>query len=394
MLDFTSALYLGLQHASRALRPWPQLTSGLPASLATPRLARKIAEQLARLQGCESATLAASTLHLAWDVFGMMSKQAVTIYMDAGVYPILRWGVERAKAAGVPVRKFAHHNVKALQQCFSRDRFSKRIPLIVSDGLCLECGKVAPLAEYLKVLGEIGFAQTSREVGLAQTDFEMRSTTLMRKSDFAQQEGYLILDDTQALGILGTSPSRAAPYGKGGGGSLKWANLLSPQVLVLSSLAKGFGVPLAVLSGSNEMLERFEHESETRRHCSPPSFAALHAVEHALAENEANGEDLRAHLAQLVRHFRQRLLAEGFKINGGLFPMQTLQPIAGIAGRALHERLLRKGVRTLLLAGRNESEARVSFVFSARHQLRGVDRAIEALCECVKHKHASFELEA
>jgi len=360
VLDFTSALYLGMQHASRALRPWPQLTTGLPASLAVPSLARKLAQQLARLQGCESATLAASTLHLAWDVFGMLSKNAIAIYMDAGVYPIARWGVERAAAAGVPVRKFAHHEVKALQQCLARDRFSKRIPVLVTDGLCPECGHVAPLANYLKCV-------------------QLR-------------RGYLIVDDTQALGILGASPSRAAPYGKGGGGSLKWANLLSPNVLMFSSLAKGFGVPLAVLAGSSEMIRRFEHESETRRHCSPPAIAALAAVEHALAENEENGEVLRAQLAQLVRHFHARLRDSGFSASAGLFPMQTLQPIHGIGGRVLHERLRRKGVRTLLQAGRNDEEARVSFVFGARHQLGDIERAAQALCECVKDKRALLEL--
>jgi 8-amino-7-oxononanoate synthase len=376
VLDFTSALYLGMHHASRALRPWPQLTTGLPASLAVPSLSRTLAQQLARLQGCESATLATSTLHLAWDVFGMLSKDAITIYMDAGVYPIVRWGVERARAAGVPVRKFAHHNVKALQQCLWRDRFSRRIPVIVADGLCPECGKVAPLAEYLECMHQ------TREVGLARDMRWKEQNASKRKSDFAR--GYLILDDTQALGILGSSPSRAAPYGMGGGGSLQWANLLSPKVLMFSSLAKGFGAPLAVLSGSKERIRRFEHESETRRHCSPPSHAALHAVEHALTENEANGEALRSHLAQLVRHFQTQLHAAGFETGAGLFPMQILKPSHGIDGRTLHERLLRKGVRTILQAGRNENEARVSFVLSARHQFGDIDRAVQALCECVK----------
>jgi 8-amino-7-oxononanoate synthase len=360
VLDFTSALYLGLRHASRALRPWPQLTTGLPASLAVPTLARKLAQQLARLQGCESATLAASTLHLAWDVFGMMSKNAIAIYMDAGVYPIARWGVERAASRGVPVRKFAHHNVKALQQGLWRDRFSKRSPVVVADGLCPECSRAAPLADYLKCV--------------------------------LPRRGYVIVDDTQALGVLGASPSRAAPYGKGGGGSLKWANLLSPNVLMFSSLAKGFGVPLAVLTGSNEMIRCFEYESETRRHCSPPSIAAVAAVEHALVENEENGETLREHLAQLVRHFHARLHAAGFCASEGLFPMQTLQPIHGIDGRVLHERLLRKGVRTLLQAGRNDDETKISFVLSARHQLGDIDRAVQALCECVKDKRTLLKL--
>ena len=32
MLDFTSALYLGLRHGSGSLRPWSALTTGVPAA--------------------------------------------------------------------------------------------------------------------------------------------------------------------------------------------------------------------------------------------------------------------------------------------------------------------------------------------------------------------------
>ena len=36
VLDFTSASYLGLRHPRRTLRPWPRLTTGVPAALAEP----------------------------------------------------------------------------------------------------------------------------------------------------------------------------------------------------------------------------------------------------------------------------------------------------------------------------------------------------------------------
>jgi hypothetical protein len=38
-------------------------------------------------------------------------------------------------------------------------------------------------------------------------------------------EGYLIMDDTQALGIFGYAPDAEAPYGHGGGGMLRRAGL-------------------------------------------------------------------------------------------------------------------------------------------------------------------------
>ena len=43
MLDFTSALYLGLQHPSRALKSWEQFTMGKPNALQTPPDATKVA---------------------------------------------------------------------------------------------------------------------------------------------------------------------------------------------------------------------------------------------------------------------------------------------------------------------------------------------------------------
>jgi 8-amino-7-oxononanoate synthase len=185
MLDFTSALYLGMTHSHSSLRPWTQLTTGRPAALAPPPGARTVAQTLAALQGCERATLSPSTLHLFWDLFGMLSRGHVAIYVDEGVYPIARWGVERAAARGTPVRSFPHYDADALRSQLRKDSLRRLRPLIVADGFCPGCGKPAPIEAYL---------ENARADG-----------------------GLLILDDTQSLGIFGSSPSRDAPYGKGGG---------------------------------------------------------------------------------------------------------------------------------------------------------------------------------
>ena len=114
MLDFTSALYLGMRHPGRSLRPWVQLTTGRPAALASPPSASAVAEHLAALQGCEAATLVPSTLHLFWDLFTILANERIAIYMDAGTYAIVKWAVERAAARGTPVRIFRHHDPDAL----------------------------------------------------------------------------------------------------------------------------------------------------------------------------------------------------------------------------------------------------------------------------------------
>lgn len=347
VLDFTAVLYLGLRHTSYSIRPWTQFTTGVPAALTRYPGEGKVANILAALQGCESTLLAPSTLHLSWDLFGILAKSAAVIYMDAGIYPIVRWGVERAAAFGVPVRTFPHYDVNALSRMLRQDGLCRRRPLIVSDGMCPGCGKPAPVPEFLRCVREFG--------------------------------GRLILDDTQALGILGHSQGPDAPYGRGGGGILRWSNASGRDILIISSLAKGFGVPVAALSGSRNMVKLFETKSKTRMHCSPPSIAVVHAAEHALETNRTKGDTIRFRLAHLILYFRKRLNEIGMSAAGGLFPMQTLSPIADTDAITLHERLLKYGIRTVLHHSRHGHGARISFLITAQHRPSDIDKAVETL---------------
>lgn len=354
LVDLSSAGYLGLQHASEELRPWAQLSLGVPAALEAPPGASALGQKLALVQGCRRAILGSSTLHLLWDLFGMLAKTGVAIYLDSGAYPIVRWGCERAAGLGVRVRTFAHHDPDALRWQLDQDGRHLLQPLVVADGLCSSCGTPSPVAAYLEHARAFG--------------------------------GQVILDDTQALGILGHSPGLNEPYGRGGGGSLRWSNVEGPDVLMVSSLAKGFGVPLAVLAGSSDMVGWFEANSETLAHCSPPSVAIIHAGEHALSMNESGGDALRRRLAELVRHFRSRLRLAGFSASGGLFPVQTLAPLRGIDATTLHGRLLRLGVRTVLQGSHLGHGLHVSFLITALHDPADIDAAVDALTQAAGMK--------
>ncbi len=347
MLDFTSALYLGMRHPTRLLRPWAQLTTGRPAALESPPGAQQVAWDLAQLQGCERATLGTSTLHIFWDLFEVLAKERIGIYLDAGTYPIVQWGVERVAAKGVRTAAFSRHDPVALDALLHRHERLGLRPIVVTDGLCPATGKAAPLVEYLNLVGARG--------------------------------GYLVIDDTQALGILGHSPGPFAPYGRGGGGTLAWHGLQAPELIVGSSLAKGFGVPLAVLAGSKSVIARFENDSAARMHCSPPSAALIHAAEHALGVNETWGERLRLRLAQLVRRFRGRLRQVGLAASGDLFPVQTLRPVAAIDASELHALLQESGVRTVLHRARNERDASLSVLITALHTPSEIDQCVVAL---------------
>src|SRR5436190_7673405 len=131
-LDFTSSLYLGFWHESPSLKPWSRLTTGRPAVLGEPHGSEAVALQLAKLQGCELATLGSSTLHLFWDLFGILAEDRITIFQDDGAYSIAQWGIERAAARGVPVHRFPHKDIVALQRLLARPAGGRR-PVVVSD---------------------------------------------------------------------------------------------------------------------------------------------------------------------------------------------------------------------------------------------------------------------
>jgi 8-amino-7-oxononanoate synthase len=356
VVDFTSALYLGLTHASHSLRPWAQLTTGAPAALKPPPGSGQVASRLAALMGCESAVLAPSTLHLFWDLLGLWAaREPLAIYLDAGAYPMARWGVERAQALGARVHIFPHYDAGALKRLLARTGRAGRHPLIVADGACLDSGQPAPVPAFLHCLETSG--------------------------------GHLVLDDTQALGIFGERPETHGPYGAGGGGTLRWHGLKSPQIILITSLAKGFGVPMACLSGSRSVIGAFKAVSDTRVYCSPPSAAALEAARQALEVNREQGEARRRRLAHLVRHFRRRLLEMGLAAGGGLFPVQTLTADPRLDPVSLYARLRQQGISTVLRQGKIQQPPLLTFVLTARHRRADLDRAVAALARAAEASH-------
>ncbi len=345
MADFSSALYLGLRHAHGTLQPWAALTSGRPAALGLSPGAEGVEHEIARLTGCERATLASSTLHLFFDLFEVLAEARIGICIESGSYPIARWGVERVAAQGVPVQRFAMGDTAGLARRIAGLRRAGRRPVVVADGLCPASGRPAPLADYLRVVRQAG--------------------------------GWLVVDDTQAFGILGERARGEAspPYGRGGGGTAAWFGLRGPEVIVACSLAKGLGVPLATLAGSAAMVERFERGGLTRQHCSAPSAAHLAAASRALALNRERGEALRHLLARKIARFRGRLQAGGIAVHGGLFPVQT--PELGSRAPAIHRSLRARGITGVLHDG--SGPPRLSFLITAAHSNEALDEAADVL---------------
>ena len=351
MIDLTSSLYLGLKHDSASVPGWERLTTGMPAALATAPAAGIVARELADVIGAEAATLAPSTLHAFWDLFGTMGARE--IHVDAGTYPIAWWGAERAQCSGALVRQFRHHDPAALRQAVAAQRRDRSLaaargggPVILADGFCPGCGRVAPIESYLAIAASVG--------------------------------GMVVVDDTQALGVLGTHAS-GHPYGRGGGGIARWSRLSSPRLVVVASLAKGFGVPVAVVASGGLAVRQYLARSETRVHCSPPSNAHLHAAIAALRINASRGDALRSNLAALVSQFRAGLGTLGVPLTPGLFPVQSTGAGARLDVQGVYQRLAGLGIGTVLNRPRCRRGVALSFIFTAEHRETDVARVVRAV---------------
>ncbi|BCY07371.1 aminotransferase class I/II-fold pyridoxal phosphate-dependent enzyme [Actinoplanes sp. L3-i22] len=415
VVDFTSALYLDLRHPSRCLAPWQRLTTGVPAALAEAPAVAALSAGLARLLGRPAATPARSSLHALVDVVGALGDGA-TVWCDSGAYPIAGWA---ARAAGHVPRRFAHHDPTdlarqladlarsapgrpaalnqpaapdqpaALNQPPDPDRPAASNqplaaglarpgapdqpladdlawpwgagladpaqslavglrrqpaagggrPLVLCDGYCPGCGRVAPIDEYLRVVRQAG--------------------------------GLVIVDDTQAVGVLGRP---------GGAGTPAWLGISGPGLVTVASLAKGLGVPMAVVGGDPHVIARIRARGPARQHGSAPSAADLAATAYALKCNAAEGDRRRERLTTSVRRLRSTLAARGIRLTGGLFPVQSTPAGSPAAAAALTSALLRRGVRAVAHRPQcRPGTAAVSLLITAAHTTADIDRAATAL---------------
>ena len=348
ILDFTSALYLGMYHPRSQLPDWQNLTNGKPSALYDSFLFRHLGHQLAQMQGMETGFLMPSTLHLFWDLFDQWKNLPIVVFRDAGSYPVSAWGVNRECAKVVD---FAHGHVGQLKRMIKQHLIKGEIPVVLTNGWCPKCGKALPIRAYQQLMRALN--------------------------------GVLLIDDSQSLGILGSRPNNMNPYGFGGGGILQWLGLDGQHTILGSSLAKGFGVPLSILSGSQTWIKQLKRESRTRVHCSPPDQATIAAADVALQRNRKEGTHLRKRLYQNVRHFRSHLLQSGLKLNGGFFPVQSISGIHGDKARDWSEQLQKEGVQNVLTAN-HYGEATITFIIRADHDTKNIRKVSQILGKMIK----------
>jgi 8-amino-7-oxononanoate synthase len=316
-LDFTSAAYLGLRHGPDRIGRWRAIAGSRPAALHEPCVIQRAGHGVARLQGEEDGVCGPSSLVLAMDALGPAAPAGTRVLVDAGCYPTLLWA---AAQRGMPLQ-VAHQDPASLSRVLATLPPAAR-PILAVDGFCVGCGRAAPLAAFAGLL--------------------------------ARRSGLVLVDDTQALGVMGPS---------GGGTRAKGAP--PGSVLRLVSLSKAFNAPLAVLSGSATSIAEFRRRSASRMLCGPPAIPVALAALHALTLNASIGGRLRAVLRARVLTFRKACAAFGVLLAPGLFPVQTVLSDADPSALVAH--LAARGLRAFASLGFHDRCSRARLIITGAH---------------------------
>lgn len=340
-VDFTASDYLAYRHAHADLGSWRRLTTGRPAVLGEPRAATGLAAELARRTGRAAGVLHTSTLHALLDAWSVLAEEPLTALVDEFAYPIGRLALRANGITATVVRHFDPGHVSEVVRTVPPGR---RVALLV-DGLCPGCGRLAPLDGLIAAT--------------------------------APRKGLVLVDDTQSIGLAGGRSTRLAPYGHGGGGTAAWLGLpATAPVVVVASTAKAYGAPLAVLTGPARLVSRVRRSGPARVHGSPPSAAARAALAAALATEAAQR---RIAVATMVRRFRSACQSGGLPTpDGGPWPTQTVPVPAGTVA-TVHDSLLSKGIRTVVVHRRCRPGLGIAFLITARHTPGMIDQAVRAL---------------
>ncbi|MDQ1245704.1 MAG: 8-amino-7-oxononanoate synthase [Actinomycetota bacterium] len=346
--DFTSSGCLGYRHGPGELASWPRLTTGRPAILGDESgIGARLVAHVARQTGRNEALLEVSTLHAFVDVWSVLGSGHTALLVDAAAYPVGVMAL-RASTAVRSVETVAHFEVEYVARTVRRLPPGLR-PVLLVDGLCPDCGRLAPLPGYLSVMGPRG--------------------------------GMVVVDDTQSLGLIGPGPRSDAPFGDGGGGAAARQGVSEDAPLVVvASTAKAFGAPLAVVAGPAALIDEIRRAGPCQVHSSAPSAAAEAALQNAVTD-AAGGAARRRRLAGAARLFRELIKVAGLETaHSRDWPMQ----IVLIPGRdviSAYIGLRRRGVRAVPVRRRCQPGTGLAFLLTADHPSSVIVSAVRLLEE-------------
>lgn len=341
-LSFASANYLSMElpctcHGSQLGK---RRSLGMPAWLARDRESVCLERELAKWLGTEDALLAKSAAHSLIDLMQIAAQRGDEVFVNPASYVLTRLAARTLRRVPRVLQGSQHYNGI---RSGSRTRLPCPGGLVFCDGWSLR-GALPPLHDVVTECERTG--------------------------------RWLVVDDTQALGVLGDRLSGGGNFewGRHGTGTLGHLGIGSHRVVTVGSLAKGFGVPLAFVAGARRLLDALRNEGPLYRASSPPELPLVRAARAALVQNSASGEQLRARLRNASAAFQSAAKTVG--VSGS--PVQSWHFRSLGEAHAVWTRLFDAGVWALL-ERRGVRGGAITFLLTAAHDGPVLARALSIL---------------
>ncbi|HOY70782.1 MAG TPA: 8-amino-7-oxononanoate synthase [Methylotenera sp.] len=344
-LSFCSNDYLGLANHPKLVAAMQQAAgdSGVgsgASGLVTGhhRYHDELEKQLAKFVNLPAALLFSTGYMANIGVLGALVGRGDAIFADKLNHACLNDGGYYSLAE---FKRFAHNDVQALEKLLKASTAKHKI--IAVDAVFSMDGDIAPIPEYLALC--------------------------------EQYDAYLYIDDAHGFGVLG----------KHGAGTLGHFNLKSPRIIMMATLGKAAGVAGAFVAGEQVVIDYLIQTAKSYVY-STPAPPALSATLSASVKLIESGDDLRAHLYDLIALLKAELKLNKWQLMPSTTSVQPL--IIGDNFKAVAVSKYLQAVGILVPAIRPPTvpvnTARLRISLSAAHSKEDVLRLISALQEAEK----------
>ena len=188
-------------------------------------------------------------------------------------------------------------------------------------------------------------------------------------------DAYLYIDDAHGFGVLGKNGKGILQYFYD---QEKIKEPYSPRIIYMATLGKAAGIHGAVVASSKNLIEYFIQKSKQYIYTTAiPAFMA-HGLKESLNQI-LKADHIRAHLNNLIAHFKAEVKLQKMNLGDSLTPIQPLIVGSEINALRLNQWLMEKGIYVPAIrppaVPHGTSRLRISF--SALHQDKDVMTLIE-----------------
>jgi len=321
--DFASCNYLGfdlhpeiIESVAAELTRWGTHPSW-SRLLGSPRLYVDIEDQLTELLGAPDTLLLPTITIIHTSVIPVLAGEGAVL-VDAQAHKTIYEGCTVARGAGATFRRIRTNDLEHLEETL-RSIPPNMSRLFCMDGVNSMTGNAPDLPEYARICREY--------------------------------DALLYVDDAHGFGVIGEDPSPDAPYGHRGNSIVRYVDESYDNVLLVGGFSKSYSSLLAFMALPTWMKNHLKVAAAPYLYSGPSPTASLATVLAGMRVNDAEGDDIRASLAQKTARVLDRIAELGlFTLNTSGLPIIELPLGRGDDIDAVGRFLFERGIYVTLAA--------------------------------------------